>query len=142
MDNQSLQQLRQMIERHEGKVRHAYQDHLGFWTIGVGRLIDERRGGGLSDREIDFLLTNDIERVLDDLPRRLPFWARLTISQQQALVNMAFQLGVNGLLGFRRMLAALERGDGATAELEALDSRWAQQTPRRATEVASMLRGR
>jgi len=142
MDPQSLLELRRMIERHEGKVSHAYQDHLGFWTIGVGRLIDERRGGGLSDKEIDFLLENDIGRVIDDLSRRLPFWVRLTTTQQQALASMAFQLGVNGLLNFRRMLAALEQGDGATAEREALDSKWAQQTPGRATEVASMLRGR
>jgi lysozyme len=142
MDPQSLLELRQMIERHEGKVAHAYQDHLGYWTIGVGRLIDDRRGGGLSDKEIDFLLANDIERILDDLPKRLPFWPRLTTTQQQALVNMAFQLGVNGLLNFKRMLASLERGDGETAEREALNSRWAQQTPGRATEVASMLRGR
>ena len=36
--------LRKSIEDHEGRVPHAYQDHKGFWTIGVGHLIDERRG--------------------------------------------------------------------------------------------------
>ena len=36
------------LRREEGSRPHAYQDHLGFWTIGVGRLIDVRKGGGLS----------------------------------------------------------------------------------------------
>jgi lysozyme len=35
--------LAEMLTRDEGRVRHAYQDHLGFWTIGVGRLIDQRK---------------------------------------------------------------------------------------------------
>ena len=36
----------EQLRRNEGEVLHAYQDHLGFWTIGVGRLIDKRKGGG------------------------------------------------------------------------------------------------
>ena len=139
MDDRAKAHIRQLLERHEGRVRHAYQDHLGFWTIGIGRLIDERRGGGLSDDEIDYLLSNDIARVTDDLPRRLPFWHSLTESQQIALVSMAFQLGVSGLMNFRKMLAALGRGDIETARAEALDSRWAQQTPGRARDVVGLL---
>jgi lysozyme len=50
------------LRRDEGVDRSAYQDHLGFWTIGVGRLIDRRKGGGLSDEEIDYLLQNDVKR--------------------------------------------------------------------------------
>ena len=132
--------LKQQLIRHEGIVPHAYQDHLGFWTIGVGRLIDKERGGGLSPDEIEYLLNNDIERVHYQLTKRIGFWERLTPNQQQALCNMAFQLGVGGLLGFRKMLAALERGDKSTAEAEALDSKWARQTPNRAREVAAMLK--
>jgi lysozyme len=41
----------EQLTREEGKRRSAYQDHLGYWTIGVGRLIDARKGGGLSDEE-------------------------------------------------------------------------------------------
>jgi lysozyme len=52
--------LRRMLEDEEGRVPHAYPDSLGYWTIGVGRLIDRRKGGGLSDDEIDYLLANDI----------------------------------------------------------------------------------
>jgi lysozyme len=134
--------LRLQLLRHEGVKRSAYQDHLGYWTIGVGRLIDERKGGGLSLTEIEYLLDNDINRVIHDLETSLPgsLWFTLSGKQKQALANMAFQLGVGGLLKFKKMLAALERGDLEEAEEEALNSRWAEQTPNRAREVAAMLR--
>jgi lysozyme len=131
--------LREQLERHEGRRRSAYRDHLGYLTIGVGRLIDERRGGGLSDDEIDYLLDNDIRRVIVGLAAHIPFWNHLSDAQQQALCNMAFQLGINGVMNFRRMLTALERGDGRAAHLEALNSNWAKQTPMRAAEVAALL---
>ncbi len=135
-----ITELRRQLIRHEGVVPYAYQDHLGFWTIGVGRLIDKRRGGGLSDNEIEYLLDNDIWKVMGQLQDRLPYWKSLSGKQKQALCNMAFQLGVNGLMNFKKMLNALDRRDFEEAEREALNSRWAEQTPNRAREVAAMLR--
>lgn len=132
--------LRKQLERHEGRVAHAYQDHLGFLTIGIGRLIDARRGGGLSNDEIDNLFTNDLNRTKHQLRRNLPWFDDAPDNVKQALCNMAFQLGVRGLLGFRRMLAAVAARDYETAHREALDSKWAEQTPERAREVAAMLR--
>ena len=131
--------LRSDLIRHEGIVRHAYQDHLGFWTIGIGRLIDQRRGGGISQQEAEVLLDNDIERVLVSLNQSLEWFHRLPERKKRALANMAFQLGPAGLFGFRRMLAALKRGDYSAASREALDSKWARQTPNRAKEIAALL---
>ena len=51
------------LKRHEGLKLHAYQDHLGYWTIGYGRLIDKERGGGISETEAETLLENDIDRL-------------------------------------------------------------------------------
>lgn len=134
------EQLKQDLLRDEGEVPHAYQDHLGYWTIGVGRLIDERRGGGISHDESMYLLGNDIERVRASLEGRLDYWFDIGPGRQRALCNMAFQLGVSGLMAFRRMHNALAAGDWAGAEREALDSRWANQTPERAERVARLLR--
>jgi lysozyme len=120
---------------------HAYEDHLGYTTIGYGRLIDERRGGGITDAEAQMLLSNDIARVIGDLEYTAPVLHTLPEGVQHALVNMAFQMGVNGLMAFRRMWAALEQGDWELAAEEALGSRWAEQTPRRAHEIAGMIAG-
>ena len=56
----------EMLRLHEGVKTHVYSDHLGYETIGVGRCIKEGVGLGLSDDEIDYLLTNDVNRVIAD----------------------------------------------------------------------------
>lgn len=124
----------------EGVVNHAYQDHLGYWTIGVGRLIDKRKGGQLSDDEIKYLLNNDINKRFDELKIKIPWIVKLTDARQRALVNMAFQLGVNGLLGFKNTLSLLQSGKYSEAADNALKSKWAEQTPKRAKRVTDMIR--
>jgi len=54
---------------------------------------------------------------------------------------MAFNLGQTRLAGFKRLRAAVLAGDWDWAAAEALDSRWASQTGRRAAELAALLRG-
>ena len=133
--------LKQLLLAHEGKVNHAYQDHLGYWTIGVGRLIDQRKGGGLSDAEVDYLLENDIDRIVEQLEHTLPYWDELPERVQVALASMAFQMGVAGLFGFRRMLGHIENKNWTEASREALNSKWANQTPSRSSEIAEMIHG-
>jgi len=128
--------LMTQLKREEGVVRHAYQDHLGYWTIGVGRLIDQRKGGGLSDAEIDFLLRNDIERFAREVRQSLPWIDGLNEARQAVLIGMAFQMGTAGLLGFRNTLAAVRDQRFAHAAALMLQSRWAQQTPARARRMA------
>lgn len=132
--------LAEELKRDEGVIPHAYQDHLGYWTIGIGRLIDRRRGGGLSDDEIQYLLTNDIAKVHQQVRSALPWFDRLTDPRKRALCNMAFQMGISGLLGFKNTLALMQAGKYAEAADNALKSKWATQTPGRAKRVADMIR--
>lgn len=131
--------LEQLLCDEEGAAPYAYQDHLGYWTIGIGRLIDSRRGGGLSNDEMLYLLRNDISSRRDVLKKRLPVFQRLDPVRQSAVIALAFQLGVNGFLGFRKTIAALEAADYAEAARELLDSTFAKQTPARAKRMAAML---
>ncbi|MEC8642766.1 MAG: hypothetical protein VXZ67_07640 [Pseudomonadota bacterium] len=62
-------------------------------------------------------------------------------ARRHALVSMAFNLGGPRLAGFTRLRAAVRRSDWDEAAAEALDSRWAAQTGRRANDIAAMLRG-
>ena len=134
-----LRAVREILKQDEGEVLHAYQDHLGYWTIGYGRLIDKRRGGGITQREAEFLLDNDINRVVEQLAARTDFLSHPE-EVQHALINMAFQLGVNGLMSFRKMWGHLALRDYEAAADEALDSRWATQTPKRAQRVTDLIR--
>lgn len=132
--------LTAMLRRDEDEVLHAYQDHLGFWTIGVGRLIDERKGGGISKAESAMLLMNDIDQRVRDLQRRAPWIFTLSPVRQGALLNMAFQMGVDGLLTFKNTLLLVQQGKFDAAAIAMLQSKWASQTPERAKRVADQMR--
>ena len=131
-------QLLQQIKRHEGLRLHAYEDHLGYLTIGYGRLIDQRKGGGITEDEAEQLLQNDLSQCQDDL-LTIDTFRDLDPIRQAALINMRFQLGGSGIREFRKMWAALDRQDWHDARAEALNSRWAKQTPGRAKEIANIL---
>lgn len=139
-----IEQLTQQLKREEGEVkengRHvAYEDHLGYLTIGIGRLIDRRKGGGISDDEAEMLLANDIHTVQFALQSRIPWMGTLGSARKAALINMAFQLGVGGLMQFKKSLAHMEAGNYAWAATEFLNSRWAKQTPERAKRVTRQI---
>lgn len=135
-----IENLTNQLRRDEGEVLHAYQDHLGFWTIGIGRLIDKRKGGGLTKDEAAYLLGNDIARFTNALRTRLPWFDRIDEARQGVLANMAFQMGVEGLLGFRNTLSMIERGEYDAAANAMLQSKWSQQTPQRAARLAQQMR--
>jgi lysozyme len=132
--------LIKQLRRDEGEILTGYQDHLGFLTIGVGRLIDKRKGGGITAEESAYLLNNDIDKRQADLLRTIPWIATLDPIRFGALMNMAFQMGVDGLLGFKNTLALIREGDYATAADNMLQSLWAQQTPERAKRMSDQMR--
>ena len=134
----NLKQLMEDLERDEGRVNHAYQDHLGYWTIGIGHLIDKNKGGGLSDKMVDAIFLEDIDNVIQELGNAFPWFHELPEPAARGLCNMAFQLGLPNLSHFVKMLTALHARDWKQAAHEALHSKWAMQTPERAQRVAAL----
>lgn len=133
-------ELIRQLKADEGVKPQAYEDHLGYLTIGVGRLIDDRKpGSGLRSYEIDFLLQNDIDDRIEQLTRRLPWFQNLDDARKGVLLNMAFQLGVDGLLEFKNTLKFIENGDYKRASDNMLLSKWATQTPERARRMAKQM---
>lgn len=135
-----ISQATERLKIDEGLVLHAYQDHLGYWTIGYGRLIDKRKGGGITKDEAAYLFSNDINTVLEELRWKLVWFDHLTDPRKAVLLNMAYQLGVPGLLGFKRTLAMIQTGDYESAAANMLKSKWASQTPARAKRMAEQMR--
>jgi len=133
-----MSKLIEMIKEHEGVVPHAYQDSRGYWTIGVGRLIDKSLDGGLSDAEIDYLLANDIKRCRAEA-EQYPWFNKMNEPRQAVILSMLFNLGKPRFDKFQNMQAALLVGDYTLASHEMLDSRWASQVGRRAIEMSDMM---
>lgn len=120
-----IEKLKKDLLIDEGLRLKPYKCTQGKITIGIGRNIEDI---GISKEEADFMLENDIDRVELELDRNFTWWRKMSEPRQRALMNMCFQLGIGGLLGFKKMLGAMERGDFVTASLEAMDSDWAEQT--------------
>lgn len=129
--------VRELIAGHEGEVLHAYQDHLGFWTIGVGRLID-KRGGGITHDEAMFLLDNDIAKCRESADK-FPWFAKLDEVRQAAILDLLFNLGETKFWKFDQFRMAISVPDYAWAAEELKDSRWYTQVGKRGPRICSMI---
>ena len=132
------EQLLEMLKRHEGVKSHVYLCSAGYETIGVGRNIS-KSGMGLSDDEVDYLLENDIVRVIKELSSEYPWFKDLDDVRKDAMIDISFNLGATRLRGFKRALAAMEVADYKLAAKEFLDSKWSRDVKGRSHELASMI---
>jgi lysozyme len=137
---------RQLIE-HEGMRLKPYDDKTGEelrlgdtlrgkLTVGIGRNLTHR---GISTVEAHMLLSADIVNVIRDLDHHLPSWRGLDGIRQLVLADMAFNLGVGGLMQFTGTLQALGRGDYHATADHMLASLWASQVGKRAKRLALMM---
>jgi lysozyme len=131
--------LLNMLKRHEGVRSKVYVCSGGYETIGVGRNISET-GLGLDDREINYLLGNDILRVRKELEDEYPWFVRMDSVRQDALIDISFNLGQTVLRKFKNALKAMAKKQYEEAANEFMDSRWSQQVGNRALEVTNMIR--
>lgn len=138
MERSEMEKLLEMLKRHEGVRSHVYLCSAGYETIGVGRNIS-KSGLGLSEDEVDYLLENDIARVIKELSLEYPWFTDLDDVRKDAIIDISFNLGATRLRGFRRALAAMEVADYTLAAKEFLDSKWSRDVKGRAHELASMI---
>ena len=135
--------LKARIKEHEGFRDQVYKDSLGFATIGYGHLglpnDPYEEGGTYSQEDLEKVFDGDFDtacsnanQLIKDLP--------LHHQAKCVLIEMVFQLGIGGVSKFKNMWKALGEGDYQTASEEMLDSRWAKQTPKRATDLSNVMK--
>jgi len=134
-----VNELIEMLRRHEGVRDKVYLCSAGYETIGVGRNISED-GLGLSEDEIDYLLNNDIKRVREELTEEYYWFAGLNDARQDAMIDLSFNLGQTRLRGFVKALEAMSREEFENAADEFMDSKWSEQVGDRALEVTEIIR--
>jgi len=128
--------LKEWIKKCEGYKPKPYLDTLGKLSIGYGRNLKDN---GISLEEANFMFENDLARCQKEL-YPYSWYLHQPLHIQYALVNMCFNLGLTKLLGFKKMIQALEEKNYTKAAMEALDSKWATQVKGRAKQVALMMR--
>lgn len=130
------------LRRDEGVRYEPYFDVVGVKTVGVGHNLKAKPLVLLypiDDEMVNRILMLDIADVVEALDDKIPWWRELSEVRQRVLANMAFNLGVNGLLGFRNTLASVKDGRYDDAAKGMLESRWARQVGARATRLANMM---
>jgi len=128
--------ITQELRRDEGERLDMYFDSRGIPTIGIGHNLKDKP---ISQRASRVILEDDLTETITDLDKRLNWWRNLSESRQRVLVNMAFNLGIDGLLKFKNTLNAALHGDFKTAAKEMLNSEWATQVGARADRLAKMM---
>ena len=133
-----------MVERDEGCRLVAYPDPLSGgepWTIGYGCTGPGIGPGAVwSQDEAQMALTSRLKAIVAGLDGAIPWWRGLMAPRAAVLVDMAFNLGVEGLLAFHNTLCAVRQGNWLTASADMLLSRWAQEVPDRAERLAAQMR--
>ena len=142
IDNEIIQRL----AYNEGCVLSPYKCSAGKLTIGIGRCLDTNpldakelkyighdcREKPITKEQAFFLLRNDIEKVTKQLDSNCPWWTNLNYDRQYSMIDLCFQLGISGLMKFKKTLSYLAAGFYIQAAGELLNSNYARQTPARA----------
>ena len=139
-----MEDLIEMLKRHEGEVvtngRHVlYKCSAGYWTLGIGRNVDVNGGLGLSEDEVNYLLENDIARVIKELSLEYSWFNDLDDVRRDAMIDISFNLGATKLRTFVLALDAMAKADYKSASEEFLDSDWSRTVKGRSIELAKMI---
>lgn len=148
-------------KKEEGFRAKPYKDTKGLWTIGYGRCLEVGHFpfdsaecdllGLASPSAFENVEVNEklaslwckqyLEKMLSKLDyQKHPIMSRLSTARAAVLVEMAYQMGVNGVLGFGNMWRALEKGDFELAAACMLDSKWAREdSPNRALRLSEAM---
>lgn len=148
--------LRSELIRDEALRLKVYHCTAGKLSIAVGRNLDDvgirphevralgiTKSGviarGVTRAQAMFLLDSDIDTVEAQLDHDLPWWRKLDGVRQRVLLNMTFNLGIKGMLGFRNTLGMIQRGDYVAAARGMKASRWHSQVGDRAVRLEAMM---
>lgn len=130
-----IDDLIKSIKGHEGFVNHVYKDSKGIDTIGYGTKMP------LSQEECLMILKHRLQQKIDKLQDAKPFIVEFPDKVQNVLYEMAYQMGVTGLLKFKNTWKYLQDWDFEDASEEMLDSQWARKdSSSRAKELSNIIK--
>ena len=134
-------ELIEQVKRDEGLRLKSYWDPIGkVWTVGFGCTgadIGPDTVWTLQKAEDEVMLR--ISQAADDLDKALPWAEDMGVVRWSVFVNMAYNMGIDGLLQFHETLAAAQAGDYEKTAAGMLDSLWAKQVGDRAIRLAQQM---
>lgn len=131
-----LDSLLESIRRHEGYRACVYKDQLGIDTIGYGFTIKDLR---LDPPIAEVILREKVFRLIIEVYETFPWILDQPDEIKAVIVEMCYQLGVAGFSNFGNTIEHLKAGRYSQARDAMLKSKWAEQTPSRARELAEIV---
>lgn len=125
------------LKRQEGLRLKPYRCSAGKLTIGYGRNLEDN---GISREEAEEMLANDVDAAERAVRGRYSWFEKLNKERQAVIINMVFNLGIDGFDKFRKTIGYIERGDFENAGEEMLTSNWAKQVGGRAKELSEIMK--
>lgn len=107
----------------------------GHPTIGYGIALDVN---GISQAQALSLMHESEDDMWSQLVTAMPWAANLDPVRQCALLSMAYNLGIQGVLNFPNTMNCLRTGQWAGAVANLQQSRWWNQVGQRAQRIAQM----
>jgi len=131
-----IELLAKELKRDEGFREQVYTCSAGKQTIGFGHNLED---GTFPEIIAEKLLHFDMGQTIRDCERLVWFYD-LNGVRKRVIINMAFNLGITRLSGFKKMIQAIEAGDwnGAADEME--NSKWFGQVGDRAVRLCRLMR--
>lgn len=129
-------QLITLLKAEEGFVGHMYLDSLGVPTVGYGLNLRDRP---FKQKWAEFILADIVNDLYFEVLNMVLVFRSLSPVRQCVLLDMAYQMGTEGLLGFADMLKDCSQGNYADAAIKMLQSKWAAETPKRANVLSWMM---
>ena len=147
-----MDKLTDQLKRHESYRKRMYLCTAGKETIGFGYNlkanplhlsnleIGNAYKNGMNEVEAERILKLMISKCVDQLEEAIPFINKLDTVRQDCLINMCFNMGLVGLLKFKKALLLVKAGDYQKASIEMLDSKWAKDVGNRALELSTQMK--
>jgi lysozyme len=128
------------LKRDEGLRLEVYKDIVGKRTVGYGHNLDANPLPELTfpitEEQATEILQEDAHRIITYLMGKLPWHDSLSDARFGVLANMAFNMGVPGLLAFHHDLADTQAGNYAKAAADMRQSKWYTEVGARAVRLA------
>ena len=135
VEHLKLENLTDIIAKHEGLRLDMYMDTVGVPTIGYGHNLQTP----ISEAAAKQILKDDISIAVQELDDRMDWWRDLPYKAQVVLASMVFNMGWPRFSQFKKLRAALEDRDFSKAALEMEDSLWYNQVKSRGVELKQMM---
>ena len=138
LKNLNYNKLINRIKENEGFSLTPYKDQLGYLTVGYGHLILPNEKELFKEKktktDLEKIFIQDFKKAVRDYNN---FLKQNTFNkkEQELLVEMVFQIGVKGVLDFKKLLSNMRKKNKHLVCFEMMNSLWYKQTPERVKKL-------